>query len=398
MKGGANTVENNDTNTQQNTSNDPKFGVNDNVDANTNPNEDGSKQPKLKKPSFVSLFRENRNEMDIGTLEYIPTGGCVPDFYFSKVAPVEEAHEFCLIGCILGNRPNAFILRQIVKNWGGNIKFRMHINGWITFPFPSAEKRDAILHGGPYLIYGRQLYLKARPTCFLFRVEDMYFVPTWVQLYMDRVTCLRRNDRFARVLVEVNATVTRIRELRITLPTGVPIDLSFIYEGEPNGRQYWNGDVDIVLETTWPNIEEVVPAENDSDTDIKQAATDGDISKDEHVVNHIPTMPKVRKRSKSRSRNKSRDRGHRSRYKSALHSTQHVNETKTASNLHTVTDKAVMKPKISTTKAVIVDGLAAAITSNNVVSDPINANQDHKKIDKKTKGIASANSLGCRKR
>ncbi|KZV17057.1 hypothetical protein F511_12387 [Dorcoceras hygrometricum] len=169
MKGGMENVETSDTFTQQNYPNESNLGDNDNVNANPSPIEDGSTQPKVKRPSFVSLFRENRRDMEIGTLEYIPTG------------------------------------------------------------------------------------------------------------------------------------------------------------------------------------------------DIKQAATDGDISKDEHVVNHIPTMPKVRKKSKSRSRNKYRDRGYRSRYKSALHSTQHINETKTGDGISRPSCDAVTG---STSKIAPLDTIVELATSD----------------------------------
>ncbi|KZV24740.1 hypothetical protein F511_34791 [Dorcoceras hygrometricum] len=52
-------------------------------------------------------------------------------------------------------------------------------------------------------------------------------------LYMDRVTYMRTNENFARVLVELNITTERRREVGVQLPTGITIQASFVYEGEP---------------------------------------------------------------------------------------------------------------------------------------------------------------------
>ncbi|KZV17056.1 hypothetical protein F511_12386, partial [Dorcoceras hygrometricum] len=52
-------------------------------------------------------------------------------------------------------------------------------------------------------------------------------------LHMDNVTLDRGNDRYARVLVELDISQPHIREFQVTLPSGLDIDLSVVYEFEP---------------------------------------------------------------------------------------------------------------------------------------------------------------------
>ncbi|KZV43900.1 hypothetical protein F511_37518 [Dorcoceras hygrometricum] len=235
-------------------------------------------------------------------------------------------------------------------------------------------------------------------------------------LYTDRVTCLRQNERFARVLVELDATITRIRELRITLPIGVPIDLSFIYEREPkyceacqllghdiskckreeirlgkmkvaeNGD---DGDVNNDPITTQPIIP---PSSIDPVSNNKQAAPLGNRNRDEQVDKHGPTSPKTRKRSKSRSRNKSRECGLRSRSKSALHSSIVVEETNIiAESVVPPCDDCVG----STSKVaphVPNDDLANISAT---LSNIIDATNQHAVIDKNSKKNKSLTSKGA---
>lgn len=121
---------------------------------------------------------------------------------------------------------------------------------------PNALERDKILNGGPYLILGRHLVLKALPSCFLFKAEDMNYIPTSVKvfglpaecwtkkvlsrlasvigkpIYTDKLTQSKQRTTSARILIEVDATKPRVDELNVKLPTKEYTKLEFTYEYE----------------------------------------------------------------------------------------------------------------------------------------------------------------------
>lgn len=51
-------------------------------------------------------------------------------------------------------------------------------------------------------------------------------------LYTDKLTKLKERTTYAHMLIEVNATKTRVNELNILLPTKEHTNLEFIYEYE----------------------------------------------------------------------------------------------------------------------------------------------------------------------
>lgn len=95
---------------------------------------------------------------------------------------MENTHGFCLLGYVYGTRPSPFAFVNFIKGWGDKAKFVYKENGWIKFQFPNATDRDRILSGGPYMIQGRQLFLKALPSCFLYSKEEMMLLPALVQI------------------------------------------------------------------------------------------------------------------------------------------------------------------------------------------------------------------------
>lgn len=64
---------------------------------------------------------------------------------------------------------------EFCEELGGKCQVEIQVNGWIVFSFSTALERDQILNGGPYMILGRQLFLKMMPRCFIFKAEDMNF-------------------------------------------------------------------------------------------------------------------------------------------------------------------------------------------------------------------------------
>lgn len=105
------------------------------------------------------------------------------------------------------------------------------------------------------MVYGYHLFLKKMPRCFRFREEDMNSLPCWIQIHglppdcwnahvlslittcigtpvhMDMLTYERKRVKYARVLVEVDITKTKVYEIDIKLPIGV-VSMRFEYERE----------------------------------------------------------------------------------------------------------------------------------------------------------------------
>lgn len=59
-----------------------------------------------------------------------------------------------------------------------DVKFTFKEIGWIRFQFPSELVRDRVLNGGPYFIFGKQLFPKKLPSCFMFSKEDIVYFPS----------------------------------------------------------------------------------------------------------------------------------------------------------------------------------------------------------------------------
>lgn len=100
-----------------------------------------------------------------------------------EIDSIEDTHGFCLVGYVYGPRPGPYNFVNFAKGWGSNVKFIFKNNGWIKFIFPTAEDRERVLNGGPYMILGRRLFLKALPSCFLYSKDEMMLLPTRVQIF-----------------------------------------------------------------------------------------------------------------------------------------------------------------------------------------------------------------------
>lgn len=209
------------------------------------------------KRSYASLFSDNRAHDESSLLQYIQQPSGDIQLASNETESVEDAHGYCLVGYVYGSRPGPFAFVNFVKGWGKNVKFVFKDNGWIKFQFPNAEDRDRILRGGPYLIHGRQLFIKLLPAYFLYKKEDMLLLPSWVQILglpaecwttlalskiasmvgkpiqTDKMTITKQGSSYARVLVELDAQKPRIWEQTVVLPNGIPIPIKFRYELDP---------------------------------------------------------------------------------------------------------------------------------------------------------------------
>ncbi|XP_022889266.1 uncharacterized protein LOC111404733 [Olea europaea var. sylvestris] len=117
--------------------------------------------------------------------------------------------------------------------------------------------RLSVLHRGPYLVYGRPLMLKVMPRYFDFDDKDVSTMPVWVNLpglslefwntntlgkivskvgkpiSTDKIMATRGRLSCARTLVEIDASIELVREVKIRLPNGTLKEQEIVYEHEP---------------------------------------------------------------------------------------------------------------------------------------------------------------------
>lgn len=133
--------------------------------------------------SFADLFKDNRVPRESSQLHYVEQTEGDIKLDLEEIDSVEDTHGYCLIGYVYGPRPGPYNFVNFVKGWGSNVKFIFKDNGWVKFQFPTAEARDRVLNGGPYMILGRRLFLQELPSCFLYSKAEMMLLPTWVQIF-----------------------------------------------------------------------------------------------------------------------------------------------------------------------------------------------------------------------
>ena len=86
------------------------------------------------------------------------------------------------MGYVSGKRPGFRALNSIISNvWKCEATLNIHDSGWLVYRFKSEADKLTILHGGPYLVYGRPLILRPMTKFFDFSNEEMSRVPVWVR-------------------------------------------------------------------------------------------------------------------------------------------------------------------------------------------------------------------------
>lgn len=294
------------------------------------PNGNGSKDildteiGKVSRPTYASLFRDNRVPNDKCALEFVPVEGNELSLSFNEIDTVESSLGWCLVGCMVGRKLNGYAVRELIKRWGKKVRFQIHESGWITFTFESNEDRQIVLKGGPYMLFGRYIFLKEMPRCFLFRVEDMLSLPMWVQIHglpvdcwtnmalsriasvvgkpihTDQLTQSKGKVNFARVLIEVDASQPKTYEFPINLPTGDKIKVRFVYEVDTKFCISCN-----VLGHSWDVCRNNPNQGNDIDVD------NGSTDENMRLVNRGRSRNPRRGRSASAYRGRMRARGRR---------------------------------------------------------------------------------------
>ncbi|CAH9092306.1 unnamed protein product [Cuscuta europaea] len=109
---------------------------------------------------FASLFRDNRAPSNGLKLEYFPPTGEKLEFSHLRVPTLIEIWGYCLVGHFSGRFPGLKAIFAMRKKWGVQVDIKTHSKGWVIFKFKSEEDRVKVLTEGPYVLYGKTMFLK----------------------------------------------------------------------------------------------------------------------------------------------------------------------------------------------------------------------------------------------
>ncbi|CAH9066446.1 unnamed protein product [Cuscuta europaea] len=211
----------------------------------------------ISKP-YASLFKDNREPTKGMKLRFIEPVGDYVDLLDRSMPSMVEIWGHCLVGYFEGRYPGFKPIQELVSKWGVPCKVRTHDRGWVIFKFQGEEDRSKVLMEGPYTLFGKSLYLKTLSDNFSFESDEFLKVPIWVKfpnlplqiwnedviseiasrvgmpLTTDRVTQERSISKYARVLIEVDASKPPPLTLIVRLPNGRFHFQKMIYETFPN--------------------------------------------------------------------------------------------------------------------------------------------------------------------
>ncbi|KAJ6904248.1 hypothetical protein NC651_021395 [Populus alba x Populus x berolinensis] len=159
--------------------------------------------------------------------------------------PQFDVWNLCAIGYILGKNPGFKALHGICSSvWKCEATLTIHDSGWLIYRFSCEEDKISVLNGGPYMVSGRPLVLKAMPRFFDFSNEEMSKVPVWFRfpnlplycwspsclskiasilgkpIQCDHVTSTLSRMSYARVLVEIDLREELQHSVAVSLPSG----------------------------------------------------------------------------------------------------------------------------------------------------------------------------------
>jgi len=146
---------------------------------------------------------------------------------------------------------------ECCQKWGVKFSYSTHESGWLVFRFETEDDMNQVLSAGTYFIFQRPLLLKVIPPFFDFGNKELSKILVWVKLKnlplelwnpqalgkilskvglpirTDQVIASKGSISFARALVEVDASMDLIEEVRFRLPTGKTFIQQIEYENRP---------------------------------------------------------------------------------------------------------------------------------------------------------------------
>nr|GMD29582.1 uncharacterized protein LOC109172115 [Ipomoea batatas]GME13840.1 uncharacterized protein LOC109172115 [Ipomoea batatas] len=167
---------------------------------------------------------------------------------------IEEEKSFCLMGRFAGRYPGMKAIKELIVFWKVQCSPEALPNRHIIFRFLKEEDREAVFEGGPYLLYGKRLFLEKLQENTGLGFNEFCFMPTWVRfpelpiscwhknalskiaskigtpICMDSYTKELRKGHFARVLIDINCSVKPSESVSLRLPDGLEFQQQVEYE------------------------------------------------------------------------------------------------------------------------------------------------------------------------
>nr|TKS10924.1 hypothetical protein D5086_0000078290 [Populus alba] len=129
---------------------------------------------------------------------------------------------------VFGKSPGYRSLNSIISNvWKYEATLTIHGSGWHVYHFKTEEAKLTVLHGGPYLVYGRPLILWPMMKFFDFSSEELSRVPIWCDQHTSNLSRMS----YARVLVEIDLLEEFQHSVEISFLEGLTMHQKVVYEG-----------------------------------------------------------------------------------------------------------------------------------------------------------------------
>lgn len=146
---------------------------------------------------------------------------------------------------VLCRNPSLNVVHSLVDKWKTECVALPHQSRWVLFQFQSNDELERMLACCLYFKYGRTLLLRSLLENFCFQEEDYNIVPTWVQLHslplqcrntcainkitsklgkpicIDNIRLERKRISYARLLVEIDTSVTPPESFYVKLPSHI---------------------------------------------------------------------------------------------------------------------------------------------------------------------------------
>lgn len=170
---------------------------------------------------------------------------------------LEAKGSYFAIGSFSGQFPGKDAIEAVCSRWKVPCTYMIHPSGWIVYKFATDQDREQVVKVGKFLQGRAQLHVRIMPDWFHFDINEMCFVPVWVVLKNLPIKCYNRKSlsliaakigrpvqmddftkektrlRYARILVDVDASKPMKRSLTMVHPNGSTIQQKIEYSYEP---------------------------------------------------------------------------------------------------------------------------------------------------------------------
>ncbi|XP_021754907.1 uncharacterized protein LOC110720205 [Chenopodium quinoa] len=166
-----------------------------------------------------------------------------------------------IIMYVVGDTPTLTAVKRYVDSVWNQVQtpnIFLHDDGYFLVHFHSIEDRDLVLAGGPYTFLNKPVIIKPWSTGFNFYEEILKVIPLWIKLpnlplnfwsadsliriasilgvplFADDCTTRQQRVSFARVLVEMDVTMTLPDHVWIEDELGVEFKQAIVYDWKPS--------------------------------------------------------------------------------------------------------------------------------------------------------------------